>query len=134
MVQHKLMLRTIVVIFSMMFIASTAMAGDPIPGIDVKLGKNGRIVATETTGQNGMVTFTGLTPGEEYTITVNTDQLSSAMKAKEKANRTKCSNNLRIIGKPNNKDYATDPYVETSQRANEKGEITLQLTGECKKE
>lgn len=120
-------------ILGLALMSTEAYAGDPIPGIDVKLGRNGRMVATETTGQNGMVTFTGLTPDAEYTITVNTDQLSSAMKAKEKANRTKCSNNLRVIGQPNTKDYATDPYVETTQRANSKGEITLQLTGECKK-
>lgn len=112
--------------------SSPVFAGDPIPGLDVKLGKNSRVVATETTGQNGMVTFTGLKPDEEYSITVDTEALTALMKAKEKANRTKCSSSLRVVGKPN-KDYATDPYVETSQRANAKGEITLQLTGECKK-
>jgi hypothetical protein len=131
--KRTLISRLIMALVGLVFTASTAFAGDPIPGLDVKLGKNGRVIATETTSQSGMVTFTGLTPDAEYTITVDTETLTKLMKAKEKANRTKCSNNLRVIGEPNKKDYATDPYVETTQRANSKGEITLQLTGECKK-
>lgn len=131
--QQKLISRIAIAFLALMFIASTALAGEPIPGIDVKLGKNGRTVATETTGQNGMVKYTGLTPNEEYTVSVDLDALTKLMKAKEKGNRTKCSNNLRLVGGKHK--WSTDPYVEDTQRlkADDQGEITLQLTGECTK-
>jgi hypothetical protein len=122
---------TVLSLIGLFLFSTPALAGEPIPGIDVRASLGGRVIATETTSQSGMVTFTGLTPDAEYTITVDTEELTKLMKAKEKANRTKCSNNLRVIG--SKKDYATDPYVETTQRANAKGEITLQLMGECKK-
>ncbi|CAN5404057.1 hypothetical protein BH10BAC1_BH10BAC1_05250 [soil metagenome] len=50
--------------------------GDPIPGLDIKLGKNpgGAMVASTTTNVAGVYTFTGIdinTPGESYTVYVD---------------------------------------------------------------
>jgi hypothetical protein len=119
--------------FVLLLLASPSLAKEPVEGVNIKLSVGDRVVATQTTGENGMVTFTGLKPGETYAVSVDLDELTKLMKAKEKANRTKCSNNLRLIGGQTR--WNTDPYVETSQRlqANDNGEITLQLTGECKK-
>ncbi len=46
--------------------------GDPIPGVDVKLGKNpgGQLIASTSTGSNGMYNFTNLVDGN-YTIYVD---------------------------------------------------------------
>jgi hypothetical protein len=118
--------------FVLLLLASPSLAKEPVEGVDIKLSVGDRVVATQTTGQNGMVTFTGLKPGETYAVSVDLNALTGKMKAKEKANRTKCSSNLRLVG--GNYRWDQDPYVETSQRlqANDKGEITLQLTCECK--
>jgi len=45
--------------------AATALAGDPVPGVDVELGKNpGRVVASTPTNKDGIHQFTGLAPGK----------------------------------------------------------------------
>ncbi|HQQ63174.1 MAG TPA: carboxypeptidase-like regulatory domain-containing protein [Pseudomonadales bacterium] len=42
-----------------------AFAGEPIPGVDVNLGKNpGGAIVTTRTGKDGSFKFTGLTPGK----------------------------------------------------------------------
>jgi hypothetical protein len=50
--------------------------GDPIPGVDIKLGRNpgGQLVTNTQTGPSGEYTFTGIplnVPGEYYTIYVD---------------------------------------------------------------
>jgi hypothetical protein len=60
----------------------SSFAGDPIPGLDVKLGKNpgGSLITTQSTGQNGEVTFTGLKAGESYLLSFDQRQLEFAIK------------------------------------------------------
>src|SRR6476620_11923598 len=54
-----------------------AFAGDPIPGLDVKLGKNpgGQLISSQTTGSNGTFIFTGLKPAERCIITFDEEQV-----------------------------------------------------------
>ena len=59
-------------------LGSSAMAGDPIPGLDVKLGKNpgGIIVAHTTTGSDGKFVFSNLDAGK-YQLSVTGPQSKS---------------------------------------------------------
>ena len=69
--QHSISLKPLVfVLATFLFISTAAFAGEPIPGIDVKLGKNpsGQQSMTSTTEMNGKFTFAGLDPGS-YEIT-----------------------------------------------------------------
>jgi hypothetical protein len=65
-----------------LLIPRSSFAGDPIPGIDVKLGRNpgGALVTTGTTGQNGEVVFTGFKPGESFILSFDQQQLEIAIK------------------------------------------------------
>ncbi|UUZ67833.1 carboxypeptidase-like regulatory domain-containing protein [Polaromonas sp. P2-4] len=49
----------------MLLPGAAALAGDPIPGVDVKLGKNpgGSIMVSAATGADGAYQFKGLAPG-----------------------------------------------------------------------
>lgn len=85
-----------------------AMDADPIPGVDVKLGKNpgGSIVATTTTGANGSYKFTGLSAGKYdlsvggkliKTITVGFNgTISGQMSISDQAQAGSLSSNLAI--------------------------------------
>lgn len=50
---------------------TSAFAGDPVPGLDVKVGKNpgGQVVATSQTNSQGVATFTNVPPGD-YRVSV----------------------------------------------------------------
>ena len=72
------------------FPGPAALAGDPIPGVDVKLGKNpgGGIIVSAPTGRDGVYQFKGLAPGRYdlsiagtlvQTISVGANQSISGM-------------------------------------------------------
>jgi hypothetical protein len=54
------------VLASFLSLTTFALAGDPITGVDVKLGKNpgGALVARDKTDAKGQVTFANLPPGD----------------------------------------------------------------------
>lgn len=57
--------RALVLGLALLLPGAAALAGDPIPGVDVKLGKNprGSIIASAPTGADGAYQFNGLAPG-----------------------------------------------------------------------
>jgi hypothetical protein len=81
---QKIGLKSLLALLVLLVLAlpNFAFAGDPIPGLDVKLGKNpgGALVTSGTTGQNGEVVFTGLRPGESFILTLDPAQVEIAIK------------------------------------------------------
>ena len=69
--QYSISLKPFVFVLAVfLFISTAAFATDPIPGVDVHLGKppGGQVFMTATTETNGKFTFEGLDPGS-YEIT-----------------------------------------------------------------
>ena len=71
--------RTALACAVLLLAATAAMAGDPIPGVDVNLGKNpGGNAITATTDADGRIVFKGLTPGD-YELVIDGPSLVAAI-------------------------------------------------------
>lgn len=89
---------------AMLLVATNAFAGDPIPGVDIKLGKDpgGAIVVHGTTDKNGMVSAgaSGIAPGS-YLLTIGRIPASAMSK---RANITINVPEQQTVGFPNSRD------------------------------
>ncbi|HEY5347040.1 MAG TPA: carboxypeptidase-like regulatory domain-containing protein [Rhizomicrobium sp.] len=73
------LVRTALACAVLLLAATAAMAGDPIPGVDVDLGKNpGGNAITATTDADGRIVFKGLTPGD-YVLVIDGKSLDAAI-------------------------------------------------------